>query len=539
VADTEWNMATDISAAVPAHAPGRPLSLDRLSDELLARQVARGSGRAFAALYERYHQPLYRYCRSIVRDDADAQDVLQSTFTAALLALRRERRNAPLRPWLFRIARNESITLLRHRSRERDQEINEAAAPAASSAEDQAAGRARWALLVRDLAGLPERQRSALLLREMSGLSHEEIAIALGTNVGAAKQAIFEARQGLTELAEGRAMSCDDVRRRLSAGDRRMLRGRGVRAHLRDCSGCTAFAAAIDERTTELRGLAPTLPSSAAAVVLTRALGAATSHGGPGAAAGLAAGAGAAGKLAGTTVTWKVLTGVAVVAGATVGVTGIQHVLRQDHAHAPPASMAAAHRAAAADRVRAAGPRPAVPYAAGPRMAARPAGPNRRGHRVRADGLRIAVAPAAAPAVAKSVPKRADHGNAGTSRTLRAAASPGHADGGVPREHDPAARGHDPAARGHDPAARGHDPAARGHDPAARGHGSAAAQGGTSTHGGGSSRRSGTGSTKPGSPPGKARGHYRVTISRQSEHAPAGGSSLKGAGRQHLAPAGG
>ncbi len=86
-----------------------------LSDERLARSVGQGNDRAFNALYSRYHQQLYRYCHSIVRHEADAQDALQSTFTAALTALRRSQRDAPLRPWLYRIAHNESISLLRRR----------------------------------------------------------------------------------------------------------------------------------------------------------------------------------------------------------------------------------------------------------------------------------------------------------------------------------------------------------------------------------------------------------------------------------------
>ena len=253
-------MSTVSPAAPPVAAQGGSLRLSRLSDELLARQVTRGSERAFAALYERYHQPLYRYSRSIVRNDADAQDVLQSTFTRALSALQRDRRSAPLRPWLYRIAHNEAISLLRRRSREHDEEPPDAGTRASASAEDEAVDRARWSTLLADLAVLPDRQRSALLLRELSGLSHEEIAIALGTGIGSAKQAIFEARQALAELAEGRAMSCDEIRRRISEGDRRVLRGRRVRAHLHDCRGCASFAAAIPSRRAELRALTPALP---------------------------------------------------------------------------------------------------------------------------------------------------------------------------------------------------------------------------------------------------------------------------------------
>src|ERR1700751_822433 len=87
----------------------------RESDERLARLAGRGSARAFAALYERYHQPLYRFCLSIVRTPEDAHDALQSTFTRALAALGGGERTVSVRPWLFRIAHNESISILRRR----------------------------------------------------------------------------------------------------------------------------------------------------------------------------------------------------------------------------------------------------------------------------------------------------------------------------------------------------------------------------------------------------------------------------------------
>lgn len=325
-------------AALPVPGKSRPLALSRLSDELLARYAARGSDHAFTVLYERYHQPLYRYCRSIVRNDVDAQDALQSAFTSALSALQRDARNAPLRPWLYRIAHNESISLLRRRRRDQHEEVTEWAA-LGSSAEEQAAGRARWQRLVDDLAELPERQRGALLLRELAGLSHEDIAVALGMTVGAAKQAIFEARQGLTELEEGRAMSCEEVRQRVSEGDRRILRGRRVRSHLRECAACESFALAIPSRQTELRAFAPALPPAAAGALLTRVIGAGSAHGGLSAGASSAA-AGGLGKLAGTAAAWKALAGVAVVATATAGVTGLTHVLRTDAGTGHPAPAA-------------------------------------------------------------------------------------------------------------------------------------------------------------------------------------------------------
>jgi RNA polymerase sigma factor (sigma-70 family) len=261
VADNEWTVETTSWPAV---------WLPRLGDERLARLAARGSDRAFAAMYERYHQQLYRYCRSILRNDADAQDALQSTFTRALSALKRDKRSAPVRPWLFRIAHNEAISVLRRR-RGGDEQLDGAPLPTVASAEDQAGARARLELLMGDLATLPDRSRSALVMREMSGLSHEDIAVALDISTGAAKQAIFEARRGLLECAEGRAMPCDEVCRAVSDGDRRVLRGRRVRAHLRDCASCAAFAASIKTRERDLRAFAPALPVAASITLLSRA----------------------------------------------------------------------------------------------------------------------------------------------------------------------------------------------------------------------------------------------------------------------------
>src|SRR3954462_7751994 len=81
----------------------------------LRSRAARGDATAFAAVYERHHQALYRYCRSILRHDQDAQDALQSTMTRAYAALQAQPREFDLRPWLFRIAHNEAVSILRRR----------------------------------------------------------------------------------------------------------------------------------------------------------------------------------------------------------------------------------------------------------------------------------------------------------------------------------------------------------------------------------------------------------------------------------------
>jgi RNA polymerase sigma factor (sigma-70 family) len=324
-------------AAAPAPDSALPVRLGLFGDERLAHLVASGNERAFATLYERYHQQLYRYSRSIVRDDADAEDVLQSTLASAFVALKRGQRDAPLRPWLFRIAHNEAISLVRRRRAGADP--TEAPERHAPSAEERAGERARLAVLVADLQELPERQRGALLMRELSGLSHQEIAIALGTSLGVAKQAIFEARQALLEFAEGRSMRCEDVRRTVSDGDRRVLRGRRVRAHVNDCLPCAAFTAAIPARRDDLQALVPALAPASSAAILASITGGGSGHAAVGGVGVGAAAAGAAGKTVGGTLAAKALLGAAVLATAAAGAVGVRAVVARDsHATRQPST---------------------------------------------------------------------------------------------------------------------------------------------------------------------------------------------------------
>jgi RNA polymerase sigma factor (sigma-70 family) len=257
------------------------------SDARLVRLAAAGDERAFAAIYDRYHQELYRYCRAILGNGDEAQDALQSTMASALRSLPGESRRIELRPWLYRVAHNEAVSILRRRQPTVD--ADEVYLPREPAVDAAFESRERLRTLVADLATLPERQRSALVMREWSGLSHAEIAGALGTSEGAARQALYEARLALQELEEGRAMDCDPVRRALSDRDGRVLRGRKLRAHLRSCPRCRAFQAAIDSRAADLELLAPPLTAVAASGLLAGILGGGSGAGGV-AAAGIGGG---------------------------------------------------------------------------------------------------------------------------------------------------------------------------------------------------------------------------------------------------------
>ena len=78
-------------------------------------------------------------------------------------------------------------------------------------------------------------------MRELSDLSFEEIAASFDTSPGVARQTVYEARLSLRQMEEGREMSCDEVMRAVSDGDRRVLRRKDIRAHLRACESCAAL----------------------------------------------------------------------------------------------------------------------------------------------------------------------------------------------------------------------------------------------------------------------------------------------------------
>jgi RNA polymerase sigma factor (sigma-70 family) len=293
---------------------------------------------AFAAVYERHHRALLRYCRSIVGHDQDAQDALQSTMANALKALRDKPLDFDPQPWLFRIARNEAISILRRR-----RPTTELGADLVQLDEVHARAEAHETLrlLQQDLADLPERQRSALLLRELHGLASVQIGEMLGTTPGAVNQLILEARRALSHCAEGRATPCFDVQRAFSDGDGRVTRARKVRAHLRSCASCQHFRADLERRPRSLAALAPTLPGALSSL--------------PTASAPFAAGLVA-----------KVAVAVLVTATAATGVRELRH------SH-PAAAVAAPRPTVAAPRevvVRGASAPPSVPRPSGRRAPA-------------------------------------------------------------------------------------------------------------------------------------------------------------------------
>ena len=293
-----------------------------LSDAAIARRAAGGNQRAFAAIFERYHQDLFRYCAAILGNAEDAHDAVQNTMLKVLRALPGEERELKLKPWLYRVAHNEAIDMIRAR---RDAvPIDAELLASGDGPAETVEARNRLQQLISDIAELPASQRGALVMREMSGLSYEQIGEALQTSAAVARQTTYEARLGLRQMSEGREMPCQEVMRAISDDDGRALRRRNIRAHLRRCEDCRAFQAEISARRREFASLAP-LPAAVSAGILQSLLGG--SAGGANAAGG-AAGAAAGKALAGSA---AVKSAAAVVAISAIGVvaadqSGVVHL---------------------------------------------------------------------------------------------------------------------------------------------------------------------------------------------------------------------
>lgn len=264
-----------------------------LTEARLARMATTGDEAAFEEIFRRYQEQLYRYCRAILSDPDEAQDALQNAMASALRALPGEEREIALRPWLYRVAHNEAISIARRRMEPAasPEELVDAIPSAGTDADD----RERLRELVADLRRLPERQRGALVMRELSDLSYSQIALALDCSEGAARQAVYEAREALREAKRGREMQCADVREVISARDGRRVRGKAIRAHLHACEVCQDFRTAISQRSADLHSLTPALPAVTAAGML-----AALTGGGSAGATGVTAGTGAAAAGAGS-----------------------------------------------------------------------------------------------------------------------------------------------------------------------------------------------------------------------------------------------
>ena len=180
--------------------------------DLVARARA-GDREAFRAIMTRCNQRLFRIARAVVRDEAEAEDVLQEAYVRAFGAIAGFRGEAGIATWLTRIVLNEAHGRLRRRRDMVDLAALEAAQagaqvlnfPGMARSEDPEADAARAQIrriLERAVDALPEPFRLVFILREVEELSAEETAQHLNLKVETVKTRLHRARRRLREALD-------------------------------------------------------------------------------------------------------------------------------------------------------------------------------------------------------------------------------------------------------------------------------------------------------------------------------------------------
>jgi len=186
------------------------LTTERNIDQLLVDRAQHGDKKAFELLVVKYQRKLMRLISRLIRDQAEAEDVVQEAFIKAYRALPQFRGDSAFYTWLYRIgintAKNYLVTQGRRAPTSTEADVEEAETfddgdqlrdintPESMLATKQIAETVNLAMEV-----LPEELRTAITLREIEGLSYEDIAEAMHCPIGTVRSRIFRAREAIAE----------------------------------------------------------------------------------------------------------------------------------------------------------------------------------------------------------------------------------------------------------------------------------------------------------------------------------------------------
>lgn len=162
-------------------------------DRELVGQVARGNGRAFRALYERYADRVFRYALTLLRNRHLAEEVVQETMVAVWNGADKFEGRSQVSTWIFGIARHHAYRIGRGEVKGERVPDEEGESP------DPALMVEQEVRVQRAVAGLPPDQREVVFLAFYAGLPYEEIARVQGVSEGTVKSRMFHAKKRLAE----------------------------------------------------------------------------------------------------------------------------------------------------------------------------------------------------------------------------------------------------------------------------------------------------------------------------------------------------
>jgi RNA polymerase sigma-70 factor, ECF subfamily len=175
-----------------------------LTDEQIIARVLGGETQLYELIMRRYNQRLYRAARAILRDEGEAEDVMQDAYVRAYAHLREFEGRALFSTWLTRIAVHEALARLRQRQRlqpidEQNRETHSMPTHDRFSPEQQASDTEMRAVLEKAIDALPDEFRAVFVLRAVEEMSGAETAECLGIPEETVKTRLFRARARLQE----------------------------------------------------------------------------------------------------------------------------------------------------------------------------------------------------------------------------------------------------------------------------------------------------------------------------------------------------
>jgi RNA polymerase sigma-70 factor (ECF subfamily) len=190
-----------------------------LTDEQVVAQVLRGQTALFEVLMRRYNERLYRAARAILRDDREAEDVMQQAYVNAYANLRQFDGRAKFATWLTKIAVYESLARARRRNRYESLDAEPGGTPETPmptsprpDPEQQALARELGDLIESAVDRLPDGNREVFVLRQVEGLSTSETAQVLGLTDDVVKTRLSRAKAALRrDLSERAGLAVHNV----------------------------------------------------------------------------------------------------------------------------------------------------------------------------------------------------------------------------------------------------------------------------------------------------------------------------------------
>ena len=183
-----------------------------MEDAEIVQQVLSGKHEQYSRLVQRYQEPLIHFLRGILGSEDEVFDCAQEAFIAAYRNLWRYSPTHTFRAWIYAIARNKAIDLIRKRKREVPFTLDEGIVDHQPGPEEAWLAKEQAINIQEILEELPEHYRQALYLRYQQELSYEEISTVLNIPISSVKTHLHRGKEKLRQIMERRGIHERDGR---------------------------------------------------------------------------------------------------------------------------------------------------------------------------------------------------------------------------------------------------------------------------------------------------------------------------------------